>query len=231
MGRRRLLAGIVGLVASAGVATTASAATVTIGAVNPVVSTFDCSACTSLQVGTDPASPSYVVPPLPASGNAWTLTSFSVRGTNDDGTARALIWRHTASPGEFRLIASTPDAQIPQGTAPNIPASIPVQPGDVLGIRSGSNVDPIYDTASDGDMVLGAFGTDPVVGQTIGLPTSDNPSMTSTRLRLNIAATLSSPDPVTPIPQKKKKKCKKKKKHHRSAESAKKKKCKKRKKR
>jgi hypothetical protein len=229
--RARIFIGFIGVIAALWLAPGAGAVTVTIGSLKPVVDATTCGGCTELQLASDPESPSYVVPPLPSSGNPWTLVTYSVRGSTSDGTARAEIWRPSGTPGEFRLIAASPDGQIPANSAPSIPASIPVQPGDVLGIRSGASIDPNYDSPHAGDVVMSGMGTDPSVGETMGLIGSDNPSFNNGSTLLNITARLVSADPVaTPTPAGPvKKKCKKKKHKKRAAES-KKKKCKKRKK-
>jgi hypothetical protein len=139
-------------------APTADAATATIGSVAPGPQGTECGGCTILQVSTDAASPSYFVPPLPASGNPWTLTSWSVQGEAMDGTARLLVWRRTSTAGEFQLIAATPDQGVPANAAPNFPVSIPVQPRDVIGIRSGSHIDPSYDTSLPSDVAMAVPG-------------------------------------------------------------------------
>jgi hypothetical protein len=205
----------------------AAADTVTIGSVAPAPTGSSCSGCNVVQLGTDSTSPSYVVPPAP-SGQAWTLTSWSVRGEASDGTARLQIWRPTATAGEFQLIATTGDAAIPGAGAPVIPASIPVQAGDHLGVHSGSMINPTYESGLAADVFRAVQVINPVIGGTAGAPTSTYPSFQDSMRRLNLSGTLTSP--TNPVVKKKKKKCKKRK-HKRSAESAKKKKCKKRKKR
>jgi hypothetical protein len=207
-------------------ASTASADTTTIGSVGPTFGPgTGCSGCHALQFATDPASPSYVVPAPPA-GGPWTLTSWSARGGFDDGAAAVEVWRATGTPNEFQLVAIGPEQPFPADTVRSYPESLAVQPGDHLGVRNlGGEFPPTYEDAFAADVVFGAMG-DPMVGQTIGAPTSDFSHLTSGNLRINAAATLTAPSiPTTPA---QKKKCKKKK-HKRSAASAKK-KCKKHKK-
>jgi hypothetical protein len=220
------LAGSLGLIAVLWLAPSAAATTATIGQVAPAGTTGSCGACSELQLLTAPGTTSYAVPALPASGNPWTLTAWSARAsTAAGGSARALVWRPTGTPGEFRLVAATGDATFPAGQAPTVAASIPVQPGDVLGLRTGDSEDvpAVYDSPSAEDEELAAVG-DPVIGQTTGAPTSDVPSFVGQHVRVNVSATLTSPD-VAPSPITKRK-CKKHK-RKRSAESAKKKHCKK----
>jgi hypothetical protein len=131
-------------------------------------------------------------------------------------TARALVWRPTAVPGEFQFVATTPDAAIPAGQAPSFPAAIPVRPGDVLGVRSGlHNMRLVFPSSSPSDVLMAVPGEAPI-GATVGAPTSSNTSATFPQRLVNVSATL-----TTTV-----RKCKKRK--HRSASSAGKRKCKKR---
>jgi hypothetical protein len=158
-------------------------------------------------------------------------------GGPGDGSASLEVWRPTSTSGEFQLIVIGPEQAFPTNVVTSHAISIPVLPGDMLGIRSGGDTDfiPTYDSTSSNDVTFLAIG-DPVVGQTMGAGTSNFSATTAMTRRINEAVTLTSTDaagpaPVTPAPTlttPKKKKCKKKKK--RSAESAKKKNCKKRKK-
>jgi hypothetical protein len=220
--RRGFLAGMVGFAALVLFAPAAPGATVTLGQVAPPGAFFDCTECSDLQGSTDPASPGYAVPPLPASGAPWTMVSWSARGSSGPGSARALVWRPTGTIGEYRLVANTADGQFAAGAIGTFTTSIPVQPGDVLGVRSSTSFAPLYDSVHSADVEIGAVG-DPVIGDTTGGPGSTLPFQSGSNLLLNVSATLSAPDPAV------KRKCKKKK-HKRSAESAKKKKCKKHKK-
>jgi hypothetical protein len=231
--RRSLIGGLAAAIFLLAVPT-ADAVTTTIGQVAPAGTTDGCGECSSLQLSVAPGTASYVVPPVPAGGGAWTLTAWSGRANVAHvSQGQALVWRPTQTAGEFSLVAITGVASIPMDTAPSIPVSIPVQPGDVLGLRTGddpADMPLAYDAAAQ-DVELGV-STDPgepTVGQTTGTPTSDLVSTPFVKKLLNVAATLTSPDPVVP-PAKKAKCKKKKKKHKRSAESAKKKKCKKKKK-
>jgi hypothetical protein len=214
---------MVGFAALVLFAPAAPGATVTLGQVAPSGAFSNCGACSDLQIGTDPASPSYAVPPLPAGGAPWTMVSWSARGVSSGpGTARALVWRPSGTAGEYRLVANTADGQFAADAIGTFTTSIPVQPGDVLGVRSGTSFAPLYDSVHSADVEIGVLG-DPVIGDTTGAPGSTLPSESGSNLLLNVSATLSAPDPAV------KRKCKKKK-HKRSAESAKKKKCKKHKK-
>ena len=208
------LVSLIGLLAAS---PSAGAVTVTIGQVSPPGNGNGCSECSGFQLSTDPASPSYVVPPLPPRGRSWTLTSWSARAMDvADATAKALVWRPTGVAGEFQLIAATPDAPIPAGQAPSISAVIPVQPGDALGLRTGlHNIRLVYPSLSTSDVMLGV-PNNPPFGATAGAPTSSNASGAFPQRLANVSATLTLSL----------RKCKKHK--HRSASAAKKRKCKKR---
>jgi hypothetical protein len=217
----------IALTAALSLPSVAAADTVEIGAASPSNFPMDsgCGGCHSLQVATAPGSSSYVVPAAPA-GGPWTISSWSARGGVDAGTGSVEVWRPTGNPNEFRLIAIGPEQSFPANTVTSHPVSIPVEPGDHLGVLSlTGEFSPAYDTTSDADLEFGAVGN-PAVGQTVGGPTSDFLAFKEDRSRINAGATLTAPS----TPASKGKKCKKKK-HKRSAESAKKKKCKKRKKR
>ena len=230
--RARFVAGLglMGLIAVLWVAPAASADTATIGAAAAPGSIFGGAAnFTALQQTTDATSPSFAVPPVPAGGGPWSVTSWGALGGTGDGSASLEIWRPTGTSGEFRLIAIGPQQPFPTGVVTSHPVSIPVLPGDDLGILSGPDTDfsPTYSSGKVGDAAIWANSGTPAVGQTMGGPSSDfSPHGGSADARVNVQATLSS-TPAAAAPTKTK--CKKKKKHKRAAES-KKKKCKKHKK-
>ena len=228
--RPRLTLGTIALTAALCLPSAAAADTVEIGSASPSNFPPDsgCGGCHTLQFATDPSSPSYVVPAAPP-GGPWTITSWSARGGTDDGTASVEVWRATSTADEFRLIAIGPEGSFPANTVTSHQVSIPVQPGDHLGVLSlTGEFSTTYDSPFDADVEFGALGN-PAVGQTIGAPTSNFGHISDGRLRVNAAATLTAPS--VPAQAGGKKKCKRKKKQKRSAESAKKKKkCKKRKK-
>ena len=198
----------------------AQAATVTLGQVAPPGSDNTCDECSGFQVGTAAGTPSLAVPPLAPAGKPWTLTSWSARGgLNIPGTLRLQIWRPTSTAGEVRLVAQTDYATFPVAAVTSVAASVPVEPGDLLGIRTGPSAVPAnYDTSAAGDVLLSVVG-DAAPGQTAGAPSSDFTSFTTPKERVNVAATLTSPD---------KPKCRKK--HKKRAADAKKRKCKKKRK-
>ena len=231
--RTRLAAGLglIGLIGALWVAPAASAETTTIGAAATPGSLFGGAAnFTALQQTTDAASPSFVVPPVPAGGGPWSVTSWAALGGTGEGSASLEIWRPTGTSGEFRLIAIGPQQPFPTGVVTSQPVSIPVLPGDDLGILTGPDTDfsPTYSSGKVGDAAIWANTGTPAVGQTMGGPSSDfTPHGGVADARVNVQATLTSTPAVAVPPAKTK--CKKKKKHKRAAES-KKKKCKKHKK-
>jgi hypothetical protein len=239
--RARFLAGagLVGLIAALWLAAAAPAATTTIGAAATPGSIFGGAPDFAvIQETTDSASPSYAVPQVPAGGGPWSVTSWGARGGTGDGSAALEIWRPTSTSRELRLIAIGPQQAFPTGVLTTHSVSIPVLPGDHLGVVSGSDSDfsSSYSSGLVGDEAIWPTTTpSPAVGQTIGGPSSDfSPHGGSLDARANVRATLTSTPAVAPTPTTtpttttSKKKCKKKK-HKRSAESAKK-KCKKHKK-
>jgi hypothetical protein len=223
--------GLIGLVGALCAAPAASAETTTIGAAAPDPGVLFGGAAnfTALQQTTDATSPSFAVPPVPAGGGPWSVTSWAALGGTGAGSASLEIWRPTGTSGEFRLIAIGPQQSFPTGVMTSHPVSIPVLPGDDLGILTGPDTDfsPTYSSAKVGDAAIWANSGTPAVGQTMGGPASDfTPHGGVADARVNVQATLTStPAASTPA----KTKCKKKK-HKRSAASAKKKKCKKHKK-
>jgi hypothetical protein len=230
-------AGLIGSVAALCLAPIASADTANIGAAAPSSGVLfgGASNFTVIQRQTDSTSPSFAVPPVPAGGGPWSVTSWGALGGVGDGTAAIEVWRPTSTAGELQLIAIGPQQDLPMNVLTTHSVNIPVLPGDHLGILSGSGTgfSPSYSSGKVGDEAI--WPNDPVapaVGQTIGADSSDfSPHGGALDARANVQATLSSTPAgagTPPATSPAKKKCKKK--HRRSAESTKKKKCKKRKK-
>jgi hypothetical protein len=225
-------AGLIGLIAALSLAPAASADTATIGAAATPGTIFGGAANFAvIQRGNDRAAPSFAVPQVPAGGGPWSVTSWGALGGAGNGSASLEIWRPTGTAGELRLIAVGPQQDYPTGVLTTHSVNIPVQPGDHLGVLSGSGtgLSPSYSSGLVGDEAIWPnSATTPAVGQTIGAPGSDfYPNGGASDARANVQATLTSTPAAAGGPTTKK--CKKKK-HKRSAESAKKKKCKKHKK-
>jgi hypothetical protein len=169
----------------------ASAASVQLGQLAPANTDGGCDACTNLQVETVSPAPSYEVP-----GGDWSLTSWSAQGGLKGGSVKLRIFRPTAIPGQFRLVAETPLETIAPATIATFPAEIPVEPGDRLGLETGPgtggpNYYPSTYSAPLGNRQDGVVGA-PKVGQTVGTGGEFEVGNSGGRL-LNIAATLSTP--------------------------------------
>jgi hypothetical protein len=174
----------------------ASAATVQIGQLAPANTDGGCNACTNLQVETVSPAPSYEVP-----AGTWNLTSWSGQGGLKGGSVKLRIFRPTATPGQFRLVAETPLETIAPATIATFPAEIPVEPGDRLGLETGPdtgspNYYPSTYSAPLGNRQDGVVGA-PKVGQTVGTGGEFEVGNSGGHL-LNIAATLTSP-PESPV--------------------------------
>ena len=120
-------------------------------------------------------------------------------GPTTSGERQLEIFRPEGA--NFRLIAQSITEGVifaPGGTTRTFSTSIPVQGGDVLGLRTGSpSGDGAlgYSTANANDITWGAVVGDPAVGQSVG-PTGDFTLFpTSGSFRVNVAATLFQPDP------------------------------------
>jgi hypothetical protein len=219
--------GVVAVSATLCFAAPADGATVTLGRIAPMGVPGGCGGCSFFQYQSDPGSASYVVPP----GGPWTITSWTARGgaTMADA-ARLLVFRQTGAPNQFQLVANSLDVPIGIVEAPVNPVSIPVQPGDVVGLRTfGSGDMPTnHPSALPADrfgFVMGNL----MLNETVG-PGGNHPYGQNAFAFANVAATLTAPDPVPQSPAKKCKKKKRKKKGKPAhAAKKKKKKCKKRK--
>lgn len=226
------LAGLIGLIAALAVAPAASADTATTGAAATPGTLFGGAPnFTVIQRMSDPASPSYAVPQVPAGGGSWSVTSWGALGGTGDGSASLEIWRPTGTPNQLRLITIGPQQPFPTGVLTTHSVNVPVMPGDRLGVLSGPDSDfaPSYCCAPPGDEAIWPTMGTPAVGQTIGAPGSDfYPNGGTSGDRANVQATLTSTPAAAGTPVKAK--CKKTKKHKRSASSSKKKKCNKHKK-
>jgi hypothetical protein len=155
-----------------------------------------CSMCNVFQTASDPLSPSYTVP-----SGSWSIASWSAAGgTMFDGDLRLRVWRPTGVAGHYRLFAESGEQTIVHGSTPSFTVNIPVQGGDLLGLRSASNAGgpgnvPIAVTsANSGDEITSVVGGDPTVGDEVPGGSFTTP-VTPARMT-NVAATLQRPDPV-----------------------------------
>jgi hypothetical protein len=77
---------------------------------------------------------------VPAGGGV--ITSWSTTALINPGPAGLLVWRPTATPGTYTLVAATtPTALLPGLNTFNLTTPIPVQAGDVLGLRAAGGID------------------------------------------------------------------------------------------
>jgi hypothetical protein len=169
----------------------ALAATVQLGQLAPPSTDGGCIDCTNLQVEAVSPAPSYEVP-----AGSWTLTSWSAQGGLKGGSVKLRIFRPTATPGQFRLVAESPLETIAAAMIATFPAEIPVEPGDRLGLQTGPGIGGINDYPSTysaplGNRQYGVIGG-PQVGQTVGTGGEFEVGNDNGHL-LNIAATLTSP--------------------------------------
>jgi hypothetical protein len=220
-----LVVGIALLVpASAGAVTTKIGQPIPAG--TSLGTTIGCAmGCSYFQESVAPGTLAYTVPAAPATG-PWTVTAWSAGSGAGTSNATLQLWRPTGVTGQFRLFAqsastSLPDLPLSPAPASN-PVSIPVQPGDIVGIHGDTSNFPVEYLAPGNTAHL--VGGDAAVGDTSGAPGSTFPGSSDPGYLANVGATLTAPD--APIA---KKKCKKKK-GKKKAAAAKKKSCKKKKK-
>jgi hypothetical protein len=234
-----------GLAAPAG----ASAAT-TLGETFAPTSDLSCGGPNNEVVQTHRASgTSYAAP------SAGVLTSWSFEASTTDPTTLTLrVYRPTGTPQTFTVVseAGDPQAILQSSGLHTFLAQIPMQAGDLIGIRT-TDGPCATDTSNSGDVYDNHFGTPGAIpvgtpalfsegaGNIYDIsaklePDCDNDGLGDETQDSNVTAAC--PTPSSPGTtgsggsggQATKAKCKKKKKHKRSAESAKKKKCKKKKK-
>lgn len=176
----------------------ASADTISIGSVGPTGLEGGCGGCTAFQRLTVNASPSYKVPP-----GTWTITSWSTRGDHRvAGTAKLRVFRPTCVEGQWQLVAESNLETVPADAAPTFTTSIPVQPGDLLGIRvtggdPGGGV-PLFYNGLPGDTMAAVIG-DPNPPDLVGNGGMWDVFDSDDGRRTNVQATLDgSPTPSPP---------------------------------
>jgi hypothetical protein len=168
----------------------AGATTVTIGQVAPVGTTGGCNFCTIFQKTTASTSPSYAVP----AGN-WTITSWSAEAGTMDSQARLRVFRPGPAGDEWTLVAESTDQTIPANTSGPFATSIPVQGGELIGIRTSNtpgDISPVY-PGQPGDNTLGVSGDPPVGATACGAGSMFTCGTSFTPNLVNIAATLFAP--------------------------------------
>jgi hypothetical protein len=186
---RRLVVLALGGIGCLAAASSASAAQFPLG--QDTGTDFGCGGAgySELQASTA-GSPGYAAP---ADG---TITSWSF-GTNadTDDVVKLRVFRPTADPDQFQVVGdSAPQGPLPPNTV-NGPfqTSIPVKAGDVLGVNivEGSGPMCLFATSAAGDLAKEVNPDNYNVGDVAN--TTDD----FTSARVNMAATLSTPEPPT----------------------------------
>ncbi len=142
-----------------------------------------------VQATTGPSAPSYAIPT-----GAHTLTRWSTQGGLDAGPAELEVWRPTAVAGDFVLIGLS-NVETPLRNEQNsfaLHPPIPVQGGDVLGIRFIDTHNPYGEGGGDclqpwptGNTVLAnPSSPSPSLGETKSFPMPNNSFV------LNVSATV-----------------------------------------
>jgi hypothetical protein len=125
----------------------------------------------------------------------WTLTSWSGQGGKFSGQVRLDVYRPTGLEGQYTVLAQSEMETVPAATLATYPAAIPVREGDLISLSTGQAGYPgLISTGDEGDLLGGLVGS-PEPGQAIGNGTALQIS-SSHRKTLNIAATVSRPDPL-----------------------------------
>jgi hypothetical protein len=136
LARKRRTIILIAVGASFAAAPAADATTVTIGQVDtPAQATAigSCGNCNFVVSSTGAGSPSYVVPP-----GSWVLTSFSTQEDSTASTGFRFFLAEPAGGSDYTLRALSDPFPTAADTLNTYPGQIPVQPGWVLGVRTGT---------------------------------------------------------------------------------------------
>jgi hypothetical protein len=174
------LASVVALVAAILVVAASASASTTIGQTSASTN-YACLAEIDTQSAVASGT-SFVVP-----GGRWLLSSWSTYGgSTTGGLMSMMIFRPTAAPNVYTVVAESPVESLSVGVLNTFSASVVVQSGDLLGFWSGAGAACATFTGQFGDLNPFQFGAEPPVGAT--MPMSLAPGFL-----LNISASLSSP--------------------------------------
>ena len=177
--RTILLAGLCGLA----LADAAPAATTEIGRVAPAGAIGSaCGACSYVQVANGAGSPSYVVP---AGGGV--ITQWSVRGGRTIGGGDLVglrVFRPGAPSGGYFVVADSPAARPRALDAGWFRARIPVQGGEVLGLRLSTAGDTAAFSGGAGEDVVGDVVGDPEPGADSGVVVENGGRRVNVAVRL-----------------------------------------------
>lgn len=127
-----------------------------------------CSGGTGMDtVQTVSSGPSYAVP-----AGDWQVTDWSTQASGgQDGTLALEVWRPTAAAGSYTLVAISPAQPLTAGSGSStftLAQPIPVQPGDLLGLRVTGGVGCSFTANFIGGDVYGISVSDapPSLGST-----------------------------------------------------------------
>jgi hypothetical protein len=124
---------------------------------------------------------SFVVP-----AGRWLLSSWSTYGgSTTGGLMGMMIFRPTAGPYVYTVVAESPIQSLSVGVLNTFPASVVVQGGDLLGFWSGGGAACATFTGQLADLNPFQFGGEPPVGATVAMSVAPG-------FRLNISASLNS---------------------------------------
>jgi hypothetical protein len=183
-----MLAALCALAAGLGMATTARAETLTLGRLGATNPKGFCTFCHMFQVKTSPAQ-SYVVP-----AGEWTVTSWSGQAGEKEATAEFNIYRPTGVAGQYVSIFQSDLGLFQPSAVGTFPLAVPVKGGDVIGLTTGTGYPPVIQTVTE-ENVLGGYSGSVLVGEMVGAGTAFPLNETNGR-QLNVAATISRPDPL-----------------------------------
>jgi hypothetical protein len=108
------------------------------------------------------AGASYTVP-----GGNWTLTEWSTRANSSGGSMSLLVFRPTATPGSYLVVAASPVMTLTPSVLNTFAANVAVQGGDLLGLWGSAGTGCGFLTGNAGDTDVGANGGVPAVGSTV----------------------------------------------------------------
>jgi hypothetical protein len=118
-----------------------------------------------VQAGTA-GPPGYAVP-----AGLGVITNWSFQGhAMTPGTGRMVVWRPTAVANQFTVVGKTAVESFAAGTVTTFPARIPVQPGDVLGMRMSPAGFCLVGGLPVGDVVRSNNVSEPEEGSTQTFP-------------------------------------------------------------
>jgi hypothetical protein len=129
------------------------------------------------------AGPSYAVPADGTSITAW----FYQTATGDAGSVALLVWKPSGTL-TYTLVALSPTVDLTDPTSTfALPAPIPVEAGDLIGLRMSGTLTCAKFTGNSGDTV--GLAPTAAVGDAVSIDPS-NPNSLGQELQLNVAASV-----------------------------------------